>query len=265
MSGANWYKKPSLLVSIAGVLISLGALGFSYYSFSWTYEIDEKQTELSQKQTAISKKQLQLEKKLSRSKVIIQIRRLRKQKKVKFVPINHRDKYSALYRQKYKLLINNTGHKPASIINWRIVNKNTPERLQNGYVVYDGLNPSFYDQENTSVSPPLTIELENPLELTLEIGVRIPSKAWKVVREDLKFNKEYDYYKASRVFNRHGYSAFGQGSLSRINKGERATSRHFSRNNSYQKFKLILTLGNGETVSAKFSHDRAFHRQGETN
>lgn len=149
----------------------------------------------------------------SKSNIVIQVERDINQKNITFEKYEGDPEFSAIFKQRYNLIINNIGFRPASIINWSVLGKpfiRTPYSTRNAYGSYQGMGPLFFTEDDIPIKLPLTIEPNKPQKFIILVGVRVPKIAWKAVVHKLEIDKEYNYYEAEAIFSEYNYSQFGQ-------------------------------------------------------
>lgn len=240
-------KKTSNVLSLLGLLIAF----LSFLVAVWAIIISNK---ANTRTIELTEKQIVLETDLRKSKLVLQIGRVEKQDKIKFEKYTvSNQEFSAIFKQKYKLIINNLGFQSASVISWLVYFKfssNDSTRKDIGYGWYNGMGPWFYETDGKLIEPPLTIAPNQPKTLMVEVGIRVPNNAWNKVKSNIIFNKEYDYSYAEEIFTDNGFPFFGQLKLS-----EKSSNRKvYSIGNYYHDFLVILFKGDGSQVSANFSH-----------
>jgi hypothetical protein len=241
-------KKPEIVSSI------LGALGFTASVVAIIISVQSnKQSENN------SNRQIELEKELRQSKIVFQIGLDDFQDSIRFKPYNDfRKEYSATYNQTYNVLINNLGYIDASITDLRISLK--------GRMPLDSVGdqigwsyPSFkvFSENYEKIELPLIIEPNHPLELIIEVPVKVPTLAWGKVVDSLIFNRTYQYKSTEDLFLDKGNPFFGQ--------LDPVTENSYGDQGNLQEYHLTITKGDGTTSSAIFFHNvNDFWIQGES-
>ncbi len=236
------YEKISSVLGMLGFVVGVIALVVSVWGHVRTNELHNERMRFDDQQR--------------RSKLVLQIGRDRNQKNIKFSRHEMPLGYSAVYKQQYKVILNNIGFQPASIINWRVVGKTPMVSEETGeymYGWYKEMGPWFYAADGTEIVLPFTVEPNNPRKIVIEVGVRVPSAAWNAVSQDLSFDKEYDYYKAESAFLERGYPQFGQCTPNQVSKPPGVTVVSYGPGLYYQEFILYLIKGDAVQVKATFS------------
>lgn len=238
------FEKISISIAFLGFFTAALSLGVSYLSYKKSIETTEEQAEI--------------QKELRSSKIVLQIERS-SQPKIKFENFDDSySGYSAIYTQKYNLIINNLGFQAGSIIDWRVLYRSSEISQETGEHMYGwfrGMNQKLFNKDGSEIDFPITIDPNTPQKLILEIGVRVPNFAWSAVESQLKYGELYSYYEVEEIFRKVGYPQFGQLQLDRITNGRYLSTTSYGEGVYAQHYLLYLTKGDGTEVSAKFSHN----------
>lgn len=228
------YEKISILFSACALIVSL----LVYYSSNTQYQ-DRKE----------------FDEKLRQSQVTIQMGKNREQKNILFEKINFFPKYSAIYDQEYTLILNNIGFESTTITFWKVdklsYTMKDGKKIQM-YGTFLGMNPRIVNMENQAVIFPIVLEPKKALRLKLKIGILVPTLAWNELKDQIKFDTEYNYSDIEQKFNDIDYPEFGQYSLTETKIGDPFKVNSYGENEFLSKFLLTLTKENGQTIEAKF-------------
>jgi hypothetical protein len=233
--------KAGPLLGILGFLVSIIALIISILGYNQTNKQYDERIEFDKEQR--------------KSKLVIQIGRDLQQQNIQFLEYTGPYGYSALFQQRYNLILNNNGFQPASITEWRVVAQSpifSQENREFLFGWYHGMGPKFYTQNGMEIRPPFTIAPNSPKKIIMEVGVRVPTPAWNSVSHILAFEKEYDYYQAESVFSKRGYPQFGQYMLNSVSQHHNLDVMSYGNGPYHQNFNLYLTKGDGAQVEATF-------------
>lgn len=202
-------------------------------------------------------KQIELEEKSTQSKLVAQIEIDYGQNSVIFEEINLSE-YKTFYKQKYILLLNNIGQVNTSITDFYVtVESKMFNSDKIGYGSFSGMGPSYYNIDGEKLNLPISIEPNKPKKIVMEVGVKVPLKAWKKTSNILEFNQVYDYWETEEIFQKIGHPAMGQLDLIKDSA--------YGDKGYLQKYHLNITKGDGKRVGTWFHHHVSNHLQGEIN
>jgi len=197
----------------------------------------------------------EFDEKLRQSQVTIQMGKNREQKNILFKKINFFPKYSAIYDQEYTLILNNIGFESTTITFWNV--DKLSYTMKDGkktqmYGAFLGMNPRIVNMKNQEVVFPIVLEPKKALRLKLKIGILVPTPAWNELKDQIKFDTEYNYSDIAQKFSDIDYPEFGQYSLAKTKIGDPFQVNSYGENEFLSKFLLTLTKENGQTIQAKF-------------
>lgn len=224
-------------------LISLIALGVSIY--------------FGIRSNDLVKRQIALEEEAMKSKIVAQIEIDYNQENIEFYRIDL-DDAEAYYRQKYSLILNNIGQVNGSVTEFDL-NLKTKNPITNkpAYGGFTGMGPWFYNDQGFELKLPFSIEPNKPRKIILEVGVKVPIKAWSKVKDSIQYGETYNYSEIRELFLEKGHPFIGQ--LDKM--GETG----YGDKGNLQKYFLFITKGDGRRIKTKFVHNVSPYIQGETN
>ena len=239
------YEKISCTIGVLACVMSFVSLFFTSINIYWTNNLANK----------LHEDRMKFDERLRRSNVVVQLGRDYEQDLIIFTELTGVPRYSALFKQKYNVTLNNIGFQTASIVDWSVVGSFLIEndlQEKRAYGGYSGMGPWFYEINGVEAALPFSIEPNKPKSFVLEIGTLIPSEAWKSLAGYLQFDKVYGYDEAESVFSKHGYSYFGQYAITEISDYSSFEIRSYGADEYFQDFIFYLQKGNGEQVEAVF-------------
>ena len=119
------------------------------------------------------------------------------------------------------------------------------------------MGPRYFDTDGNELTLPISIEPNKPKKITLEVGVKVPIKAWNKLADSITYNKIYEYRKIEKKFSEIGHPFMGQLDLIEDNA--------YGDKGNLQKYHLYITKGDGKRIKVWFSHNVSDHIQGEEN